>query len=654
MALRPTKPQKGDKVLQSLYNTVCDIVDYLPSLEVRGDNKTISVSHSTVGTTIKAVQPNSFIPSKNSKGEQYTSGKFIRITSGNAINCILTGGTNIEITPAGVINYTGSGGGGSTSAYYDGRFIKISGSNTINSTLSGCGIVAANLRLIYDSGMVEAPPNYYITINETADANGYNIISCDLTHLTQLYNYSLTPNAQASVGSVNMDHYMKAGDFFLNNSTGNRGLGTQIGLYRHSIGNTVIDPETGEQHLVNPIMGLKVDLTVSGGTWISTSGVPRKIAGFDVDPEDLQINCLLTGTYNHSPHTSGFIDVVPVQMEDGKTWGVISTNLHGDGTTIDINPIDGTISCKVGTGNVPTPVANTVLSATSNGTMQWTANTAGGQGGGGGCFWPMWENLCGSGNIVLVKTWYTTSTGGWLRISNKTGTTVEGCNSVYIDPVVPPIVDGKHANGVNHIGLGTGINSHFLPVPPGSSFYIEYPSGDGTRCWFDGSTSPNKTNTAVIEGSSRIINASNVAVEKAGEAQSYYNTAYSNADSASGDYTNYIGRDNIDPPTSYKDWYYNAYNASNTANTAADEARQAAISCQNVYNIFTAGGGTISDSYVTNAVAASGQAAQYADDAHNMVLTAGYYYDLCYNHYQTCPNHSGWFADNPDFERYDN
>ena len=645
MARLPQKPQKGQPAIKQLYNSVCDIIDYLPSLVVNGDQKSTYVTKSSAGTVIHAAQPNLAIAKK---GQEYTSGRFIRITSGNAINCILTGGTDIEITQAGVINYTGSGSGGGHSPT-DGRFNTIGTGYSVNSTLSGCGVIAANLRL-FDQGMVEAPPNYYITISETA-TDGYNIISCDLTHLEQLYNYKLTTNAQVSSPTAILDHHVKAGDFFLNSTTGTRGLGTQIGFFRHSIGN--IDKDTGQ--LVNPVMGLKVDLTITGGTFIDAYQVPRyynpNTQQYPIDPEDLQINCLLTGTYDHYPHTTGFIDVVPTVMDDGKTWGVISTCLHA-GSGITINEQTGEISVTGAVAGLPSPVANTVLSTTSNGTVQWTANTAGGQGG-GGCFWPMWENLCGSGNIVLVKTWYTTSTGGWLRISNKTGATVEGCNSVYIDPVVPATVDGVQGMGVNHIGLGTGINSHFLPVPPGSSFYIEYPSGDGTRCWFDGSTSPNKTNTEVIEGSSRIINASNVAVEKAGVAQSNYNTAYSAANSASGDYTNYIGRDNIDPPTSYKSWYYEAYNAYNAANTAANEASQAAISCQNVYTTFIAGGGTISDSYVTNAVAASGQAEQYASDAHDMLAVAGQYYDLCYNHYLTCPNHSGWFADNPDFERYD-
>jgi len=32
MALLPRKPRQGDKVLQSLYDAVCQIIDFLPSL----------------------------------------------------------------------------------------------------------------------------------------------------------------------------------------------------------------------------------------------------------------------------------------------------------------------------------------------------------------------------------------------------------------------------------------------------------------------------------------------------------------------------------------------------------------------------------------------------------------------------------------------
>lgn len=55
MAIIPTKPQRGENALQGIYNAVCQIIDYLPSLVVRGDNKTISVNESKAGRTIRAI-----------------------------------------------------------------------------------------------------------------------------------------------------------------------------------------------------------------------------------------------------------------------------------------------------------------------------------------------------------------------------------------------------------------------------------------------------------------------------------------------------------------------------------------------------------------------------------------------------------------------
>ena len=136
MALRPTKPQKGDKVLQSLYNTVCDIVDYLPSLEVRGDNKTISVSHLTVGTTIHAVQPYNIV--QGGKGKEYYGASGVALVSGNIFVSALSGdGTTVTIID-NVISAAGGGGGFPPT---NGRFNTIGTGYSVNSTLSGSGTV---------------------------------------------------------------------------------------------------------------------------------------------------------------------------------------------------------------------------------------------------------------------------------------------------------------------------------------------------------------------------------------------------------------------------------------------------------------------------------------------------------------------------------
>ena len=165
MAVFPQKPRTGQKVLQGLYNSVCQIIDYLPSLEVRGDNSSTAVTKTSNGTIIHSTNNNSTLSQKKNyygfhgisiEGNRYiactlTGGNYITVNyyeqdhqnEGDylltfpTINCNLSGGRYIQITSAGVINYTGpSGGGGGGQEYYDGRFIKISSDFSINCTLS--------------------------------------------------------------------------------------------------------------------------------------------------------------------------------------------------------------------------------------------------------------------------------------------------------------------------------------------------------------------------------------------------------------------------------------------------------------------------------------------------------------------------------------
>jgi hypothetical protein len=59
MSCFPRKPQRGDKALQALYDSVCQIIDFLPSLEVRGDSSTIKVSSLRGGKIIEAIRQTS-------------------------------------------------------------------------------------------------------------------------------------------------------------------------------------------------------------------------------------------------------------------------------------------------------------------------------------------------------------------------------------------------------------------------------------------------------------------------------------------------------------------------------------------------------------------------------------------------------------------
>ena len=56
MSILPKKPQAGERVLQGIFDSVNQIIDYLPSLRVSGDNKTIKVSTFKSGTIIEAIQ----------------------------------------------------------------------------------------------------------------------------------------------------------------------------------------------------------------------------------------------------------------------------------------------------------------------------------------------------------------------------------------------------------------------------------------------------------------------------------------------------------------------------------------------------------------------------------------------------------------------
>lgn len=55
MSKFPGKPPRGSNAFQSFYNSICEIIDYLPSLAVRGDNKTIKVNEHAFGRTIQAI-----------------------------------------------------------------------------------------------------------------------------------------------------------------------------------------------------------------------------------------------------------------------------------------------------------------------------------------------------------------------------------------------------------------------------------------------------------------------------------------------------------------------------------------------------------------------------------------------------------------------
>lgn len=69
-SIKPKKPQRGEKVLQSLYDSVCQIIDFLPSLQVVGDNKTVKVDSFGSGKTITAIKPANSTTSSSGAAQQ--------------------------------------------------------------------------------------------------------------------------------------------------------------------------------------------------------------------------------------------------------------------------------------------------------------------------------------------------------------------------------------------------------------------------------------------------------------------------------------------------------------------------------------------------------------------------------------------------------
>lgn len=345
MAVFPQKPRTGQKVLQGLYNSVCQIIDYLPSLEVKGDNSSTSVSKTSNGTIIHTTNNYSTLSQNRKlfgwhgilvKNDQYiactlTGGNYITVNyyeQGHyddpdytlefpTINCNLSGGRYIQITSAGVINYTGpSGGGGGGQEYYDGRFIKISSDFSINCTLSA-------LTELYNDPLVE---HSRVTFPTTS-----HVITSDVGY------YST--------------HFVQSQDIF------HDGVGTTVNYHWHR--SPFGDEPTA---MVGLIDGFQVDLTLSGGRFTDVYLYQNK-GGYgptSQDPEpptEYKVNCLLSGDNQHI-----FISQ-QTPNENGSWGGIISTNIHGDETTIHM-AADGTLSAIGGGGGGGTGDLSTVYRKT--------------------------------------------------------------------------------------------------------------------------------------------------------------------------------------------------------------------------------------------------------------------------------------------------
>lgn len=472
------RPQAGERVLQSLYDSVNSIIDYLPTLTVRGDNYSTSVEHTGAGTIIHAKKNVS--PDQAGGGKEYLAGSGLAL-SGNVFSNALSGdNTNIEIID-NVITYIGSGGGGGEEP----------GGPDNNTTYTGEGNQ-------YSSGWI------YVSGTPLPNTDTYVIYS-NLRWIKQLYNdqsfYSPSGSSisiredRLSTASLPAEHFVQTQDL-----VGNRGINTKItsGSYIPNVGTnswiSYYDEQTGQTVWVKLYhwSGIAVDCVLTGGRFIEVNSHWMNSGGQtpeEQQPDDHTINSLLSGDGQHI-----FISQ-QTPNANGSWGGIISTNIHGDESTISM-AADGTLSV-IGGG--------------------------GGGGSTGGCPWPKWQNLAGSANVVWTGVEYTTSTGGWLRISQKGYGT---CHAVYI-------------NG-NYIGLGAGPDTWPLAIPPNNTFYIDFPSGDtgNTMCWFDSDCTPAKVTTGLIEYWRYGIADDTIEVTNAlDSSKSYLNTTRTNYNNCKDEYS---------------------------------------------------------------------------------------------------------------------
>ena len=335
---------KGQKVLQSLFDSVNSIIDYLPSITVRGDNNSTYVEHSSNGTVIHAKQPYDTDQSGR-RGNEYLAGSGM-ILSGNVFSVGIDDSTIKLVNNKLSCTVEGGGGGGP-----DTNDTYIGDANYYN----------------YLSGN-----HVYVTPN--ADYNGSHLVSSTLHWLQELNNnkfcesgrvtFPTTSHVITSDVGVNSDHYIQTRDIF------HDGLGTTVNY--HWMRSPFGDETTA---MVGSVDGLQVDLTLSGGKYADVvlhqykGGYGTVIPGQTQPPTQSTINVLLSGDGDVDP-SSGHIFIRDVVNDNGTVGGIIYTDLQGGGGS-----------------NVPTPVANCVLSCDNNG-MTWQPNIGGGGGGSG--FIPDW------------------------------------------------------------------------------------------------------------------------------------------------------------------------------------------------------------------------------------------------------------------------
>lgn len=282
----------------------------------------------------------------------------------------------------------------------------------------------------------------------------------------------------------------------------NSGTGISVDNTNHTITLTADIPSPG----VSYSAGSGIAIYTSGGSeYIRTNFEPGCDIWFwdhnnDTNPEDritvqnglsagygitLRDNTSKPGVATYHQHYMD-VDIAGGQwLEYNVSAATMSCTLTGDGSTVFINS-NGVISAKTGT-ILPTPVANKILSSNSSKQLVWAENTGGTPSptpSGGGMAWPNYFNLGEeSDSRVYPLMRYTTLTGGWLRVSCRGGTS--RCVGVWV--------------GDNYYGLGQGIMTWSLAIPPASSFYVDVDWNINNLIWFDSSLNLSKATNAEIE-----------------------------------------------------------------------------------------------------------------------------------------------------------
>ena len=292
------RPQRGQKTLQSLFDSVNSIIDYLPTLTVRGDNYSTSVEQSSNGTIVHAKQP--YDTTQNGgKSNYYFAGEGLHL-SGNIFSNALSGdGSTIAINNNVISCLLQPGSGG---PYID-----------HNTTYTG------ELNVSWQSGGCCG----FIWVDEEPFSGDTYIIRSTLRYLNQLYNPPL-----------NM--YQYSPHFLLQTD-----LKSGAGISVNYISATQVIPASGTtpSSEYTYYTGMQFNVAMSGGRF--TSPTFHKGTNIGTDFSSAYIDCLLSGDNQHIiiRELTGIYELNP----DYGWGGIISTNIHGDESSIHMAD-DGTLS----------------------------------------------------------------------------------------------------------------------------------------------------------------------------------------------------------------------------------------------------------------------------------------------------------------------